>query len=70
MKNRTVTQEIKKIIAVIQSREGKKTWVLNCITDSLGILKVHIDDDNASILEFEKASLMDFMKMVPKSDKQ
>jgi hypothetical protein len=34
----------------------------------LGILKVHIDDATSSVFEFEKASLFDFMKMMPKSD--
>lgn len=66
MKNRTVTNTIKKIIAVIQYQDGKKIWKLSCITDGMGIIKAHIDDDNESILEFEKASLMDFMKMIPK----
>ncbi|MFH1307528.1 MAG: hypothetical protein ABIH72_01620 [archaeon] len=64
MHNRTVTHEIKKIIAVIQNVDGKKTWVLNCITDGLGLIKVNIDDSDESVLKFEKANLMDFIKKV------
>lgn len=64
MKNRTITQQIKKIIAVLQASEGKKIWHLNCITDGMGILKVHVDDDTSSIIEFEKASLFDFVKKI------
>ena len=67
MLNRTVTGEIKKIIAVLQSQEGRKVWNLNCITGDLGIIKVHVDDKTSNILEFEKASLFDFVKMIPKS---
>ncbi|MFH1500842.1 MAG: hypothetical protein ABIE22_02750 [archaeon] len=64
MHNHNVTQEVKKIIAVIQNIEGKNTWVLNCITDGLGLVKVNIDDADESLLKFEKANLMDFIKRV------
>ena len=66
MLNRTVTGEIKKIIAVLQNQDGRKIWNLNCITGDMGILKVHVDDASSSVLEFEKASLFDFVKMIPK----
>lgn len=69
MHNRTITQEIKKIIAVLQNDNGKKVWKLNCITADLGIIKAHIDDETSSILEMEKASLFDFIKMIPKQAK-
>ena len=64
MKNRNITQELKKIIAVLQNQEEKNIWILNCITAGLGILKVHIDDDTSSILEFEKANLFDLLRKV------
>lgn len=62
MENHTVTEEIKKIIAVVQNVDGKKTWILNCILSGLNILKVHIDDDTGNLLAFEKANVMDFMR--------
>ena len=68
MHNRSITQEIKKIIAVLQNQEGKKIWKLNCITSDMGIIKVHLDDETSSILEMEKASLFDFIKTIPKTD--
>ncbi|MBM3234323.1 hypothetical protein FJZ19_04500 [Candidatus Pacearchaeota archaeon] len=68
MHNRTITQEIKKIIAVLQNDNGKKVWKLNCITADMGIIRAHIDDETSSILEMEKASLFDFIKMIPKSN--
>jgi len=68
MMNRTVTQDVKKIIAVLQQENGKKVWRLNCITGDLGIIKVDVDDAGGSVLDFEKANLFDMMKMVKPGD--
>jgi hypothetical protein len=65
MKNRNMTEEIKKVIAVIQNIEGKKVWVLNCILSGMEILKAHIDDDSQTVLMMEKASVMDYIKKMP-----
>lgn len=64
MHNRTITQEISKIIAVVSNQEGKLIWSLNCLTNDLGLIKVHIDDNDSNILKFEKINLFDFMKKV------
>ena len=61
MKNRTITNKIQKIIAVIENINGKLIWNLNCITNDMGVMKVHIDDNDHSILEFEKINLFDVM---------
>ena len=65
MKNRNMTEEIKKIIAVLQTVDGKKVWNLNCVLSGMEILKAHIDDDSKTVLKMEKISLMDIMKKVP-----
>src|SRR3989344_5736374 len=44
MKNRNITQSIKKMVAVIQNREGKNVWNVNCILSGMDILKVHVED--------------------------
>lgn len=63
MKNRTVTEKIKKIIAVLHiSEEGKLIWNLQCILDGLAILNVHVDDSDQSVLKFEKHSLLEMIK--------
>jgi len=64
MKNRGVTEKVSKIIAVLQKMGKEKVWMLNCMTPSMNIIKVHIADSDESILEFEKFSLMDMMKVV------
>ena len=65
MKNRNITEDIKKIIAVIQKVENKNVWNLNCILSGMGILSAHVEDESRSVLKMEKKSLMDIMKKVP-----
>ncbi|MEM4230771.1 MAG: hypothetical protein QXF25_02760 [Candidatus Pacearchaeota archaeon] len=65
MKNRTITDSIKKIIALLQIIDGKLVWNLNCITNNLNVLQVHIDDSDQTILKFVKYSIMDFVKTIP-----
>jgi len=65
MKNRNITEDIKKIIAVIQTIEGKKIWVLNCVLSGMEILKAHVEDESQTVLKMEKASVMDYMKKMP-----
>ncbi len=62
MKNRTITNKIQKIIAIIENVNGKLIWNLNCIANDMGVMKVHIDDKDHSILEFEKINLFDIMR--------
>jgi len=65
MKNRVITDSIKKIIAVLQVVDGRTVWNLNCITNNLNILQVHIDDASGTILRFMKYSILDFVKTMP-----
>jgi len=65
MKNRNITEEIKKIIAVVQNINGKKIWNLNCILSGMGILKAHVDDESQTVLKMEKSSIIDYLKKVP-----
>ncbi len=63
-KNQTITEPIRKIIAVIQKIDGKKIWILNCMLGGMEFLKVHVDDENKDVLYFEKMNLMDLVKKV------
>jgi len=62
MKNQTVTENIRKIIAILHMMDDKLVWNLQCILGGLGILQVHIDDSDKSILKFEKHSLMELVR--------
>jgi hypothetical protein len=66
MHNRGISEEIKKIIAVVQNIEGKKIWNLNCVLTGMEILKSHIDDGSKTVLKLEKTSIIDIMKHIPK----
>ncbi len=65
MKNRNITDEVKKIIAVVQTMEGKKIWNLNCMLSGMGILNAHIEDSTRSVLRMEKKSFMDIVRKLP-----
>lgn len=65
MKNRSMTEEIKKIIAVIQTVERKKVWILNCVLSGMEILKAHVEDASETVLKMERASVMEYIKKIP-----
>ena len=65
MKNRGISEEIKKIIAVLQTVNGKKIWNLNCILSGMGILKAHVEDKSKTVLKMEKISMIDIVKHMP-----
>lgn len=65
MRNRGMSEEIKKVIAVIQNIDGKKIWNLNCVLSGMEILKSHIEDDSKTVLKIEKTSILDIMKKLP-----
>lgn len=65
MKNRNMTEEIRKIIAVLQTIEGDKIWNLNCVLSGMEILRAHVEDKSESVLKMERASVMDYIKKVP-----
>ncbi len=65
MHNRSITQEIRKMIAVVQSIKGKKIWNVNCVLSGMDILRAHVEDDSKTILKMEKNSIMDYVKKMP-----
>lgn len=67
MKNRNITDEIKKIIAIVQNIDGKKIWNLNCVLSGMNILKAHVEDTSKSVLKMEKSSIMDYIQKMPLS---
>ncbi len=64
MKNRSITEDIKKIIAILQKLDGKLIWNLNCVLSGMGILRAHVEDETKTILKMEKVSILDYMKKV------
>ncbi|MFH1289981.1 MAG: hypothetical protein ABIH92_01085 [Nanoarchaeota archaeon] len=65
MKNRGMSESIRKIIAVVQNIEGKRIWNLNCVLTGMEILKSHVEDESKTVLKIEKTSILDIMKKMP-----
>lgn len=65
MKNRGITEDIKKIVAIIQNLGGKKIWNINCVLSGMGILKAHVEDESKTVLKMEKSSIMDYIQKLP-----
>lgn len=70
MKNRNITENIKKIIAVIQNVKGKIIWNLNCVLSGMELLRAHVEDKSKSVLKMEKVSMMELMKQIPPEQMQ
>lgn len=62
MRNRGMSENIRKIIAVIQNVDGKKVWNLNCVLTGMEILKSHVEDESQTVLKIERASILEVMK--------
>ncbi len=65
MRNRNMSEEIKKLIAVIQNIDGKKVWNISCVLSGMEILKAHIEDETQSVLKMEKISASEIIKKMP-----
>lgn len=65
MHNRSMTEEIKKIIAILQTIKGKRVWNLNCVLSGMEILRAHVDDSNQTVLKMEKVSIMKLIQKMP-----
>ncbi|RMD67479.1 hypothetical protein D6817_01520 [Candidatus Pacearchaeota archaeon] len=65
MHNRGITEEIRKIIAVVQNSEGEVVWKLNCLLTGMEIVNATIEDSTKSVLRIEKQSLFDILKKMP-----
>ncbi len=70
MKNRSITEDIKKIIAVVQNVKGKKIWNINSVLSGMDILRAHIEDTSETILKMEKTSFVEIMKKMPMDQMQ
>jgi len=65
MHNRGFSEDIKKIIVILQQIDGKKIWNAHCVLTGMEIVKSHIDDETKTILRIEKISIMDLIKKMP-----
>jgi hypothetical protein len=57
-----ISAKFNKIIAVLQSKDGKSIWNLTCMMEELIILNILIDAKTGEIIKFERKSMMDLIK--------
>lgn len=68
MEKEKIKNRIEKLLFSLQAKD-KKNYILGTIFISgLGLIKVKVDLDEKKIVDFEKKSFFDMMKIVKKSD--
>lgn len=63
-----ITNKIQKILLSLQKVKGVNYLIGTIFISGLGLIKLKINLDKKEILEFEKKSLLDMMKIIKKGD--
>ena len=66
MKDEKIDKKIEKLLFSLQKLKGKNFLIGTIFISGMGILKVTIDLDEKSIVDFEKKSFFDMMKIIKK----
>mgnify|MGYP001250691031 CR=1 FL=1 len=66
MKKQGIKNNIQKILYSLQNYEGKDQLICTIFISMLGIIKIRIDLSNKKVIEFEKKSLFDIIKVTKK----
>ncbi|MDD5012370.1 MAG: hypothetical protein PHQ66_01850 [Candidatus Nanoarchaeia archaeon] len=69
MELQEIKNKIQKMIFSLQNIDGKDLLFGTIFLSGLGLLKVNIDIYDNKIIDFEKKSLLDMIKVVKKNDK-
>lgn len=64
-----INKKIEKLLWSIQQKNNKTFLIGTIFISNLGMIKTTIDLDEKAIIEFEKKSFFDFIKVVKKKDK-
>ena len=56
--------EFTKVIAVLQTLDGKPVWNLSCLK-GLQMMRYHVSAEDGKVIKKEKINLMDMMKIEP-----
>ena len=70
MFEKKINNKIEKLLFSLQAKENKNYLLGTIFISGLGLLRVKIDLDDKKIVEFEKKSFFDMMKIVKKDDKK
>lgn len=64
MHNRGLTDNIKKILVVLQNVDDRNVWNCTCFLSGLGLLQSHVEDKSGTVLFMEKRSFFDMIKLM------
>ena len=64
MHNRGLTDNIKKILVILQNMDDRDVWNCHCFLNGMALLQAHIEDTSESVLFMERKSFLDMMKFV------
>ena len=70
MHNREMVYEIEKVLAFLNTVEGKPVWNCTGFLKGLGLLQANIDDETASVLFMDKKSFFDLLRFTGKKPGQ
>jgi len=68
MEKREIKNEIQKIIFAVQNKDGTDFFLCTIFISGLGLIKVYIDGKKKKIVEFEKKSFFDILKVKKKEE--
>lgn len=68
MEKEKIKNKVQKILLSLQKGEGKLFLLGTVFISGLGMIKIRIDLEEKKILDFEKKSFFDMMKIVKKKD--
>lgn len=66
MEEEKINKKIQKILLSLQSKDGKNFLLGTVFISGLGILKIQVDLEEKNIIEFEKKSFFDMLKVIKK----
>ncbi len=64
LREEKITQELQKIIAILQIYNNEQAWNTTCIFEGLIIINIVINSQTGKIIKFEKKNLTDFIRKV------
>jgi hypothetical protein len=66
MHNRGLTDNIQKMIIILQNIENRDVWNCTCFLNGLGLLQCKVEDSSETVLFMEKQSFFDLIKIFRK----
>ncbi len=63
-----INKEIEKILLSLQRKEGKDYLIGTVFISGLGMIKISIDLNDNAIIDFEKKSFFDILRVKKKED--